>query len=177
MMRPQSKRGLNVSLLLVVLLTTVLIGMTARTAEAQVESRKSPWLAFGLSYMLPGGGQAYNGQWAKAGLMVGGEVASIVVFATNGEDCLSGSSFGGDCGLAWAGFLAGAWIRIWSMIDAPVTANAINRRIEAGEVALEIGPQLIMPQSRSAMGSLRPSGFPSFQRNSRIDLSLVRVRF
>ena len=167
MMHLQAKRRLNVGPLLLVLLTTVLIG-SAHTAEAQtaseetVEGRKSPWAAFGLSFLIPGGGQAYNGQWGKGGLMLGGEVASIVIVAANAGDCAVGSLFGNSdgCGLAWAGVVGIAGFALWSWIDAPTTANAINRRIDAGQVALEIGPQLIAPNGDSGVG-----------------LSLVRVRF
>ena len=79
MMRPQPMRWLDVGPLLLVLLTTVLIGSTAGTAEAQSESRKSPWAAGGLSFVIPGAGQAYNGQWGKGGLMLTGLVVSAVV--------------------------------------------------------------------------------------------------
>ena len=75
------------------------------------------------------------------------------------------------------GFIGIAGIALWSLIDAPISAKAINRRIDEGQVAVEIGPQLIVRQKRSAMGDLRPSGFPSFHRGLRIDVSLVRVRF
>ena len=184
MMHLQAKRRLNVGPLLLVLLTTVLIG-SAHTAEAQtaseqtVESRKSPWGAFGLSILIPGAGQAYNGQWGKGGLMLGGEVVSVVVVAVNVGDCGVSELFGNTdrCGLVNAGVVGMVGFALWSWIDAPLAANAINRRIDAGQVALEIGPQLIVPQSRSVMGGLRPSGFPSFHRDSRVGLSLVRVRF
>ncbi len=73
---------LNIRPLLLVLLAMLVA--SAHTAEAQtsseqtVESRKSPWLAFGLSVLLvPGAGQAYNGQWGKGGLMLGGVVVSF----------------------------------------------------------------------------------------------------
>ena len=87
MMRAQPKRGFNVSPLLVVLLTTMLIGVTARTAEAQVESRKSPSGAFALSFLLTGAGQAHNGQWAKGGLMLGGQVVSAGVMIGGADGC------------------------------------------------------------------------------------------
>ncbi len=180
MIRPQPKRCLSLRPLLLVLLTTVLIG-SAHTAEAQtangqtVESRKSPWAAGGLSVLLPGAGQAYNGQWGKGGLMLGGMAVSFGVVLADDCDVFYTAN---NCGfLTAAGFVGVVGFALWSWIDAPLAANAINRRIDAGQVALEIGPQLIVPQSRSAMGGLRPSRFPSFHRDSRIDLSLVRVRF
>ncbi len=180
-MRARPKRSRNLRPLLLVLLTTVLLG-SAHTAEAQtaseqtVEARKSSWVAFALSFfVIPGAGQAYNGQWGKGGLMLGGVAVSIgVVFA---DDC-DVFYTANNCGfLTAAGFVGVAGFVLWSWIDAPLAANAINRRIDAGQVALEIGPQLILPQSRSVMGGLRPSGFLSFHRDSQIDFSLVRVRF
>lgn len=89
MVRPQLERLLNTRPLLLVLLTSALIGSTARPAEAQVESRKSPFGAFALSLMMPGAGQAYNGQWTKGGVMLGGTVASLAVAAAGGGDCSS----------------------------------------------------------------------------------------
>jgi len=185
MMRRRPKRWLTVRPLLLVVLTMMLIG-SGHTAEAQtaseqtVEARKSPGLALGLSFLIPGAGQAYNGQWAKGGLMLGGYVVSawVVLPMSNIGDCLDNddSQAGAACRRTAALIgVVGFWV--WSMIDAPRTAKSINRRIDAGQVALEFGPQLILPQSRSAMGGLRPSGFPSFHRDSGIDLSFVRVRF
>ncbi len=181
MTRLQPKRWLSLRPLLLVLLTTVLIG-SAHTAEAQtaseqtVESRKSPWAAFALSFLvIPGAGQAYNGQWGKGGLMLGGVAVSFGVVLADDCDVLYTAN---NCGfLTAAGFIGVAGFALWSWIDAPLAAKAINRRIDAGQVALEIGPQLIVPQSRSAMGGLRPSGFPSFHKEPRSDLNLVRVRF
>ena len=149
---------------LLVLITTVSIG-SPHTAEAQtageqtvgeqtVEARKSPWEAVGLSLVWPGAGQAYNGQWAKGALMLGGGVASAVVVIATSDDCPS------DCGVFNAGVIGLVGFALWSLIDASRTAKAINRRIDAGQVAVEIGPRSMAPN-----------------RNARVGLSLVRVRF
>ncbi len=183
MANPPTKRRLHVRPILLLLLTAMLIGSTAHTVEAQteagqtVESRKSPWLAFGLSFLIPGAGQAYNGQWAKGGLMFGGVAAFAAVMASNDDCDFVYYTPQAPCGVFLASLVGAGLFALWSWIDAPRTANAINRRIDAGEVAFEIGPQLILPQSRSAMGGVRPSGLRSLHRDSRIDLSLVRVRF
>ena len=155
---PSTKRLPSFRPFLLLLLTAMLIGAAARTAEAQTESRKSPWLAFGLSYLLPGAGQAYNGQWGKGGLMLGGVAVSFGVVLADDCDVFYTAN---DCGfLTAAGVVGMVGFVLWSWIDAPITANAINRRIDAGQVALEIGPQLIAPNRDSGAG-----------------LSLVRVRF
>ena len=182
MVRPQLKRLLNTRPLLLVLLTTALIGSTARPAEAQVESRKSPLGAFALSFIIPGAGQAYNGQWTnKGGVMLVGTVASLLVaeVAAGSGNCwgLDTADGGLDCALGYGAVVAVIGFWLWSWIDAPRSAKAINRRIDAGQVALEIGPQLLAPRSRSAIAGLRSSGPPSFQRSSPFDLSLLRVRF
>ncbi len=153
-------------LLSIVLLTTVAIGWAhpaeGQTASEQTEEAttpevsKSPAGAFALSLMIPGAGQAHNGQWGKGALMLGGGLVSVGLAVAGADECDSS----GDCSLLTAGVvgLVGFWV--WSMIDAPVSASSINRRIDAGEVALEIGPQLIAPN-----------------RDSLVELSLVRVRF
>ena len=150
----------------IVLLTTVMIG-SAHAAEGQTasepteEAPKSAVGAFALSMMIPGAGQAHNGQWGKGGLMLGGGLVSAGVALAGAGECDSS----GDCSLLTAGLVGMFGFWVWSMIDAPVSANSINRRIEAGQVALEIGPRLIAPQL------IVPSG------GSRVGLSLVRVKF
>ena len=144
-----------------VLLTTVMIG-SAHPAEGQTaseqtaEAPKSPMGAFALSMMIPGAGQAHNGQWGKGGLMLGGGLVSVGVALAGANECDSSD----DCSLLTAGLVGMFGFWVWSMVDAPVTANSINRRIDAGQVALEIGPQLTAPN-----------------RGSPVGLSLVRVRF
>jgi len=166
MFDPLSPRPLSV-----VLLTAVMIGSThpaegqtasdqtveSTTAEATIaEAPRSPGGAFALSLMIPGAGQAHNGQWGKGALMLGGGLVSVGAAVAGSDEC---DSFD-DCALFTAGLVGMIGFWVWSMIDAPVSANSINRRIEAGEVALEIGPQLIAPN-----------------RDALVGLSLLRVRF
>ena len=145
----------------IVLLTTVMIG-SAHPAEGQTaseqtaEAPKSPMGAFALSMMIPGAGQAHNGQWGKGGLMLGGGLVSVGVALAGANECDSS----GPCSLSNVGLVGMFGFWLWSMIDAPVSANSINGRSDEGQVALEIGPQLIAPN----MGS-------------RAGLSLVRVKF
>ncbi|HEX7070855.1 MAG TPA: hypothetical protein VF190_08620, partial [Rhodothermales bacterium] len=61
----------------------------ALSAEGSVGRKRSVPLAAGLSLVLPGAGQAYNGQWIKAAAGVAIEVAMIAAYATwksDGED-------------------------------------------------------------------------------------------
>ncbi len=149
----------------IVLITTVMMGWahaaegqtaSEETSEQTVEVPKSAAGAFALSMMIPGAGQAHNGQWAKGGLMLGGGLVSVGVAITGADECDSSD----DCSLLTAGLVGMFGFWVWSMIDAPVTARSINRRTDAGQVALEIGPRLIAPNGDSLVG-----------------LSLVRVRF
>ena len=152
-------------LLSIVLLTAVTIG-SAHPAEGQTaseetneqtaEAPKSPGGAFALSLMIPGAGQAHNGQWGKGALMLGGGLVSLGAAIAGSNECDSSD----DCALFTAGLVGMVGFWVWSMIDAPVSASSINRKMDAGEVALEIGPQLIAPN-----------------RDSLVGLSLLRVRF
>lgn len=57
--------------------------------ESPLGPPRSAPLAFGLSALVPGAGQAYNRQWLKAGIMVAAEVAlvtSYVVSKNRGDD-------------------------------------------------------------------------------------------
>ena len=132
--------------------TTDTITVEAATAEAP----KSPGGAFALSLMIPGAGQAHNGQWGKGALMLGGGLVSVGVAVAGADECDSSD----DCALLTAGLVGIVGFWVWSMIDAPVSARSINRRTDAGQVALEIGPRLIAPNGDSLVG-----------------LSLVRVKF
>ncbi len=149
----------------IVLLTTVMVGSahpaegqtsSEDTSEQTAEAPKSPGGAFALSLMIPGAGQAHNGQWGKGALMLGGGLVSVGAAVAGSDECDSSD----DCALFTAGLVGMVGFWVWSMIDAPVSASSINRRIDAGEVAVEIGPQLIAPN-----------------RDSLVGLSLLRVRF
>ncbi|GBU07523.1 hypothetical protein AwDysgo_08540 [Bacteroidales bacterium] len=95
-------------------------------------NKKEPGMAFLLSLLLPGGGQYYNGQYAKGALMTGVHLGSFVGMIA----CLPRTtyySYGNghyeDSGSAEGFVLFGLILlgnSLWSMIDAPISANSIN---------------------------------------------------
>ena len=136
-------------------------------------SKKSPALAFLLSFLIPGAGQGYNGQWGKgAGLFIG-ELVSLGVTAAGAGDCVNGR----DCGVAIAGFvgMVGFWWASW--IDAPISASAINRRIDAGGMALEIGPRLYLDRNGRAVSDNLVVGQRMLRPIPHVSLSLIKVGF
>jgi hypothetical protein len=103
--------------------------------QESVARHKSPFLAWFLSWLVPGGGQGYNGQWAKAGLFFGGAVTGVVLVASNGGIPCDGGAC--DAGLALAVVSS-----LGSQIEAPITAAKINRQARetaAARVTLTLG--------------------------------------
>ncbi len=137
-------------------------------------SKKSPGLAFLLSFLIVGAGQGYNGQWSKGVGMFAGELVSAGVFAAGIDDCAEGV---GDCGVTIAGFIGMVGFWLWSWIDAPISASAINRRIDAGGMALKVGPRLYDAQSAGAANHARLAGLQVVKPVPRVNLSLVNLRF
>lgn len=98
--------------------------------EANSWSYKSPWLAFFLSYVFPGGGQWYNGDHTKALVMegivtVGLGLVMLGAMSTN-YDSESNPRYIGV--LLYSGLAIGGSAWLWSLIDAPIAANNINDR-------------------------------------------------
>lgn len=139
----------------------------AGTTRPQVTTgRKSPGLAFLLSFLITGAGQGYNGQWGKGALMFGGVVASAAVAAGGATDCADYD----ECGRFSLGIAGILVFGLWSWIDAPVTASAINRRLDAG-MALELGPKLDGRLSSTLDGRV------PFNEPTRYGISLARLSF
>jgi len=144
-------------------------GGTPSQPRAQVtDGRKSPGVAFLLSFLIIGAGQGYNGQWGKALLMAGGAVSSLAIAANGAEDCADYE----ECGTFTLGVVGALGFALWSWIDAPISASAINTRLDMG-ISLELGPrtQLGFPSDRLA-GQLSRG-----RRTPQIGLSLARLRF
>jgi|WetSurMetagenome_2_1015567.scaffolds.fasta_scaffold478626_1 TM2 domain-containing membrane protein YozV len=87
-------------------------------------SYKSPWLALVLSYLCPGAGQLYNGEYLKAILFpaffcVG---AGLIIMSSPGADFESqkpGPTL-------YPGIILAGGSYLWSLIDAPISASRIN---------------------------------------------------
>ena len=107
-------------------------------AQAQEAARppkhKSPFIAWGLSFVYPGLGQAYNGEWGRAAAF--GVTASIgwALYWNSWEDCVVNDT---NCAVrnVSAAIIMAAWIG--AQIDAPIRAKAINRK---RGLSLEVGP-------------------------------------
>ena len=83
---------------------------------------KSPVLAWFLSWLVPGGGQGYNGQWVKAAaFFVPAAVGFGLVASNDGFNC------SGDCGTRDAGLVLMLVSSLGSQIEAPIAAGKINR--------------------------------------------------
>ena len=100
---------------------------------------KSPTTAFLYSFLLPGGGQFYNGESKKGLIQLGIAVTGVLLAYSNWteyewvRDDYYWASYGytreyGNETLMYTGialYLGGA---VWSMIDAPMSAKKINRQ-------------------------------------------------
>lgn len=102
------------------------------SSEKQIYNKKSPWLAFGLAMSWPGLGQVYNGEYGKLAILYGVAILGAGLFLIG----LGKSNYGtskpetSNIPSIFAGgglvlfFLA--WL--YSVVDAPISANKINER-------------------------------------------------
>jgi TM2 domain-containing membrane protein YozV len=106
--------------------------LATTTQSMQGYNRKEPGVACILSLLLPGGGQYYNGQYAKGALMTALYAASIVGMATNTStsyDYYDNPYYHTESNSS-LGFFVLLYIGdyLWSVIDAPISANKINKQ-------------------------------------------------
>ncbi len=107
---------------------------------------KSPLLAFGMSFLIPGLGQYYNGHYFKGAIQTGVFAAGIIVMLTMGTETHYSSGAYTDYSrygtftyyrpssenelstmfYVGAGVAAASWL--WSIIDAPLSTSSINER-------------------------------------------------
>jgi hypothetical protein len=121
--------------------------------------KKSPWLAWGLSFvLLPGMGQFYNGD-------VGKGIAFSVVGLASTVMMIAGEESSDDALGALGGMLfLGSWIASW--VEAPIRSSAINR-----QRGYSLAPPL-SPARREAMLPPEADGMAPL-----IPLAQVTVRF
>jgi len=138
--------------------------------RAQITTgRKSPGVAFLLSFLIVGAGQGYNGQWGKAFLMAGGAVASVAIASSGAQDCADYD----ECGRMAAGVIGALGFALWSWIDAPISASAINTRLDMGIAALEFGPRPRLGFPSDALLGRVAGG----RSTPQLGVSLVRLGF
>ena len=123
---------------------------------------KSPLSAALWSAFLPGGGQAYNGEWLKAA-----GFALVISFAE------SQRTAGGTTRNGWA-LLEYSTI-IGSIVDAPLSALRLNRR-KWNAVTLEVGPHPVA-LSPSPVSASPTAGRERVARGAKLGLSLGTLRF
>jgi len=134
--------------------------MDANQDTVQMENSKSPALACVLSLVggatiLPGLGQHYNGEhkkgWYMGAIWLGGMAAAVGTVGRDNEK--TGQAIG-------IPLILTAWL--WSCIDAPLSANKINKRsrqqIAYGHI-LEFhrGQFVIGADLKVADGAIRPT--------------------
>lgn len=94
-------------------------------------NEKNPGLALLFSLLIPGGGQYYNGETSKGVTMTGIGLGAIVLTTVAANE--------GASELSAIGSLIALGNSIWSMIDAPISANRINRQNAIGLINLDLG--------------------------------------
>jgi len=78
--------------------------------------------AFAFSILYPGGGQIYNRQYLKGGIMMGLETIGLAT------SIVGAKYYGIDRAFVVVSIILTEANQIWSLIDAPVSTAAINRR-------------------------------------------------
>ena len=96
---------------------------------------KNAAAAGALSFLLPGGGQFYNGESDKGLMHLAGMVVAVSTMSSGADDCV----YDDNCAAYYVGALSAATIGIYSIVDAVRSA----RRINAGNgFALSVSPSL-----------------------------------
>lgn len=117
--------------------------------------KKNPMVALGLSFPIVGSGQFYNGEYTKGVVQMGTAIVGLGLILSAGGDNVDSPDGNLDADNddwrsipGYVLFLGGA---VWSLIDAPMSANRINRQnqlashgysieFDGGRAALGIDP-------------------------------------
>lgn len=132
-------RGLALS----ICLTASLASLAHPQNAVKPPKRKNPTLAWGLSFLYPGVGQAYNGDWGRAAVFAVPASVGWMMYWNSWEDCAVSHTNCTTRNVSTVMILA-AWIG--AQIDAPVRASAINRErsrsIDVGLAPHQLGVSL-----------------------------------
>jgi len=100
--------------------------------EQAIQGQRSVPLAFGLSAVVPGLGQAYNKQWIKAGIVLATEVALIAGYSTwhsqgvDGRDAYQAFAHNAWSPLRYAQWLNGYVDYLETELGTPIDAGLIE---------------------------------------------------
>ena len=105
--------------------------------QSRMRGKKNVYGAMALSFFIIGSGQIYNGQPLKGVGQLGLAIAGYSLMLSGSGDYYYGRS-GGDTAKLATGLViwGGTWI--WSIADAGITANRINRENQYGHL-IELG--------------------------------------
>ena len=97
-----------------------------------VPKKKNPMIALGLSFPIIGAGQFYNGQYTKGVIQLGAVIVGLgLTLSASGDnqDQPDGNlDVDSDDWMSVPGYLLLFGGAIWSLIDAPMSANRINQQ-------------------------------------------------
>lgn len=99
-----------------------------------IGKKKNPMVALGLSFPMIGAGQFYNGQYVKGTIQLGATVVGLGFTLSASGDNYDLEGDGGnvdadsDDWMSVPGYLLLFGGAIWSLIDAPMSANKINQQ-------------------------------------------------
>ena len=117
--------------------TLLYYGISDTVAKTSIISTtvntKNPWIATGLSIIVPGLGQFYNGHYLKGGIQLGLVLSGYILLFDAIEDNTEYSDgtivdVDDDDAIGELGLLIAGGTALWSIIDAPISANNINKR-------------------------------------------------
>ena len=118
---------------------TIMMDQVARMFQEEqarmgMGGKKSVPFAIGLSALISGGGQFYNGQPVKGGIQLGIFVVGIGIWISGANDASTyvGGGSGGTKVMVGALLTSGNWL--WSVIDAGISADNINKKNEYGHL-------------------------------------------
>ena len=98
------------------------------SSEQQVQAYRSPGVAFALSFLLPGAGQFYNGDFLKGGIQFGiASITAIIIWSEILQEASQPGTHETDEDKLLYSYLIFAANWVWSFVDAPISAKRINR--------------------------------------------------